>query len=191
MQRGSQTRLAVLGALSTGPMTGYEVRAAITDVLGHFWRESFGQIYPTLAALERDGAIERASAGRTSGSTFAITETGQRLLRELLAEPYLTQPPRNGLLLRLFFGTHLADGQAADLLAAAAETGRAALADYAAIRAAEPTEPESLEAAFRLMTLSYGEHLAAAQLAWAEESLAVLRRHSASDSVEPSPAQED
>ena len=55
MARRSQTELAVLGALSTGPMSGYELRAAISEVLGHFWHESYGQIYPCLAALEEAG----------------------------------------------------------------------------------------------------------------------------------------
>jgi DNA-binding PadR family transcriptional regulator len=50
MPRSSQTETAVLGALSVMPMTGYALREAIRDVLGHFWSESFGQIYPTLAA---------------------------------------------------------------------------------------------------------------------------------------------
>jgi DNA-binding PadR family transcriptional regulator len=46
MARQAQTSTAVLGALSVEPMTGYEIRQVIADVLGHFWHESFGQIYP-------------------------------------------------------------------------------------------------------------------------------------------------
>ena len=53
MSRKSQTELAVLGALAVEPATGYGVRQAITQTLGHFWQESFGQIYPCLADLER------------------------------------------------------------------------------------------------------------------------------------------
>ncbi len=48
--RTNQTDTAVLGALSVMPMTGYAVRESIRDVLGHFWSESFGQIYPALAS---------------------------------------------------------------------------------------------------------------------------------------------
>ena len=48
MSTHSQTQTAVLGALSIQPMTGYAVRENIQNVLGHFWSESFGQIYPTL-----------------------------------------------------------------------------------------------------------------------------------------------
>ena len=56
MSRQSQTEVAVLGALSVEPMSGYAARRAITETLGHFWSESFGQIYPTLASLARAAA---------------------------------------------------------------------------------------------------------------------------------------
>ena len=59
MARASQTETAVLGGLSVESMTGYALREAIRDVLGHFWSESFGQIYPTLAELERAGHVQR------------------------------------------------------------------------------------------------------------------------------------
>ena len=61
MSRQSKTELAVLGALSVQPMSGYAVRAAITETLGHFWSESFGQIYPTLARLESDALVVRGA----------------------------------------------------------------------------------------------------------------------------------
>ena len=127
MARHSQTEVAVLGALSTGPMTGYEVRRAITEVLGHFWHESYGQIYPCLAALEQSGAVRRSGRGRTSGTVFQITPAGEDRLRALLAEPHTSTPARNGLLLRLFFGAHLADGEAQHLLQQARDRASTAL----------------------------------------------------------------
>jgi DNA-binding PadR family transcriptional regulator len=36
-------------------MTGYAEREEIRQVLGHFWSESYGQIYPTLAEFRRNG----------------------------------------------------------------------------------------------------------------------------------------
>jgi DNA-binding PadR family transcriptional regulator len=171
--RHSQTDLAVLGALSTGPMTGYEVRVTITETLGHFWSESYGQIYPALAALEADGLVRRASSGRTSGTRFEITVAGVTQLENLLAEPHRAPTPRNGLLLRLFFGTHLRAGEAEALLTDARDQADRALAQYAAVRE-EIGDDTSPEQAYRTMTLSYGEHVARATLAWAEESLAAL-----------------
>jgi DNA-binding PadR family transcriptional regulator len=99
-------------------MTAYALREAIRDVLGHFWRESFGQIYPTLARLEDAGLVHRHSGSRPGASTFAITSEGLGRLRELLAEPVTTTPPRNGLLLRLFFGRTLGVAACCELLAA-------------------------------------------------------------------------
>lgn len=172
MARRSQTELAVLGALSTGPMTGYEVRAAITETLGHFWQESFGQIYPTLAALEADGLVRRRGEGRTSGSVVEITEAGTDRLRRLLAEPHPSAPRRNALLLRLFFGEHLPHGRARELLVEVEEGSTAALEQYAAIRS-EPADDDPAQT-YRTITLSFGEHVARAQRDWARESLAAL-----------------
>lgn len=174
MSRRPQTELAVLGALSTGSMTGYEVRAAITEILGDFWQESFGQIYPALNALEQAGAIARSSPGRTSGSRFEITPAGTVLLRERLAEPHHATPPRNGLLLRLFFGTQLPPGRSRELLEAEIERAEVALARFAAIRADMDTEPPGAEHDYRALTLAYGEHHARAHLAWATEALRAL-----------------
>ncbi|MGL5853347.1 MAG: PadR family transcriptional regulator [Phycicoccus sp.] len=173
MPRRSQTDLAVLGALSTGPMTGYEVRRLIAGTLGHFWSESFGQIYPTLTRLERGGLVRRSGTGRTSGSALEITTAGTARLRELLAEPHVTTPPRNGLLLRLFFGSHLSSDEVESLLHQARDRAREALAGYETVRD-DIAGDDSHEQAYRTMTLSFGEHAARAQLAWAEESLAAL-----------------
>ena len=182
MARHSQTEVAVLGALSTGPMTGYEVRRAITEVLGHFWHESYGQIYPCLAALEQSGAVRRSGRGRTSGTVFQITPAGEDRLRALLAEPHTSTPARNGLLLRLFFGAHLADGEAQHLLQQARDRASTALDEYARIRDESVVEHgRSREQALREVTLSFGEHVARAQLTWAQESLATLAALDAPD----------
>ena len=175
MARHSQTEVAVLGALSTGPMSGYEVRRAITEVLGHFWHESYGQIYPCLTALEGAGSVRRTGPGRTSGTVFQITAVGEDRLRSLLAEPHTAPPARNGLLLRLFFGAHLADGEAQNLLEQARDRASAALEEYPQLRDEPGAEVGSdREQVLREITLSFGKHVARAQLAWAQESLETL-----------------
>ena len=118
MARSSQTDTAVLGALSIEPMTGYALREMIRDVLGHFWSESFGQIYPALNALHRDGLVER-------GDKFSITPAGRARLRELLLQPVQEVPPRNGLMLRLFLGRTLGVASCRELISdARAEAAR-------------------------------------------------------------------
>lgn len=159
-------------------MSGYQLRAAIAEHLGHFWAESFGQIYPSLARLERDGLVRRVGTGRTSGSTFELTPAGRAALADGLATPPESVPPRNGVLLRLFFGDVLGVDGCRALLTDVAEQSRSALEQYARIRAGieaeDGPERDSPGRPYRLMTLSAGEHSARAALAWAQECLAAL-----------------
>ena len=107
VSKQSQTEMAVLGALEIAPLTGYAIRQQITQTLGQFWSESYGQIYPTLSRLVRDGLVEPDAPGRTSGTSFRISAAGQQRLRGLLQSPSPAPPVRNARLLRLFFGAVL------------------------------------------------------------------------------------
>ncbi|MGH9601902.1 MAG: PadR family transcriptional regulator, partial [Terriglobales bacterium] len=45
------TRFALLGLLSLGPQSGYDLKKRMEQSIAHFWSESYGQIYPTLRRL--------------------------------------------------------------------------------------------------------------------------------------------
>lgn len=165
----------MLGALSVASMTGYQVRETIRDVLGHFWSESFGQIYPALAQLEAEGLIRREGGDRTGASTFSLTPAGLERLRERLGEPVVPQAPRNGLMLRLFFGRQLGPERCRALVVETKERAVETLATFAAIRAEIAGEAEhAADAPYWLVTVSAGEHSARATMAWADEALAAL-----------------
>ncbi len=176
MKRTSQTQLAVLGALSVEPMSGYALRQAIRETLGHFWSESFGQIYPALADLESKGLVRRLGQGQTSGSRFEITDTGLVQLKTLLVEPFDSSPPRNATLLRLFFGRHLGDDGCRRLLLDARADAERQLANYAYIRAELEAATDDPDAKYFLITLAAGEASGAAVLAWTDEALGILDR---------------
>ena len=175
MARRSQTETAVLGALSMQPMTAYALREAIRDVLGHFWSESFGQIYPTLSALEQQGHVERHEGPRPGSSTFVITDSGTARLRELLSEPITAVPSRNGLLLRLFFGRTLGVRKCRELLLEAKADAERSLAEYDGLaRTISAEEKGSADLPYVLTTISAGRHNAEAAIAWVDEALALL-----------------
>ena len=44
MARSNRTRYTVLGTLTHGPMTGYDIKKFIESSINNFWRESYGQI---------------------------------------------------------------------------------------------------------------------------------------------------
>lgn len=165
--------MAVLGGLSVMPMTGYALREAIHDVLGHFWSESFGQIYPTLSHLESEGMVVRQGADRSS--PYSITDAGLARLRELLAEPVQQVPPRNGLMMRLFFGRQLGAEACRKLVLEARQGAERRLAEFDAIRDQIASEPGTeADHPYWLLTVSAGEHGARAIIAWADSTLAVL-----------------
>lgn len=171
MARTSQTDLAVLGSLTTEPMTGYALREVIRDVLGHFWSESFGQIYPALARLEDLGYVRRDQATKA----YAITPTGTRHFRDLLAQPIQSAPARNGLLLRLFFGRSLGVEACRALIAEARTEAQRKLTEFDELAASLVNEPEYADhAPFWRLTISAGRHSAEASIAWADECLAAL-----------------
>ena len=175
MAKQSQTEVAVLAALSIEPMTGYALREAITTQLGSFWSESFGQIYPALARLRSAGLVSTEQGTSGSAAPHQLTAAGHARLVELLLESAEPQAPRNGLLLRLFFGDVLGPSACRTLIAGARERAAAHLSALAAARAeAESALTTSPQAPYWLITISAGEHAARAQLAWAEESDAVL-----------------
>ena len=189
MARRDQTQTAVLGALSVVPMTGYALRREIRDTLGHFWSESFGQIYPALGELEREGLVERRGAERTGSSTFAITPAGTARLRDLLSQPAQPSQPRNGLLLRLFFGRQLGPDACRRLVEGARAQARQQLAGLEAVRREVREDQEhTADSAYWLLTVSAGEHTARAAIAWADEALAALSDLETDDGDGPPPS---
>jgi DNA-binding PadR family transcriptional regulator len=170
-----QTELAVLGVLGVRSMTGYAVREAIRDVLGHFWSESYGQIYPTLGALADDGLVARTAGERPGSTLYQLTPAGRERLLDLLAQPGQPTPPRNGLMLRLFFGRMLGADACRELVEQARARAVEQLRAYAAIRDEMLAEDEYADhRPFWLLTVSAGEHAARAAIAWADETLAAL-----------------
>lgn len=175
MSRPAQTDLAVLAALSIEPMTGYTVRDVIHSRLGAFWSESFGQVYPALARLRTEGLVESGTGERTGSSIHRLTDAGRRRLVELMLEPPVTAPPRNGVLLRLFFGDAIGPAACRRLVEQTRAHAVALLAELETARREneiDGTDPVQLP--YRLITISAGEHSARAAIAWADESLAAL-----------------
>lgn len=174
MARAAQTDLAVLAALSVAPMTGYAVREAILTHLGAFWAESFGQIYPTLTRLAKDGYVVAQAGDRARSSVYSLTDAGREELIALMSAPAVDVPPRNGLLLRLFFGNVLGPAACRALVVEARDRAAARLAELTRIREETAGEDESVHSPYWLITLSAGEHSARAAMAWADETLHVL-----------------
>lgn len=183
MARESQTNVAILAALSIEPMTGYVLRNEIQRNLGHFWSESFGQIYPALARLTSDGSVEKtgSTAGRADSSSYRLTPAGHTKLVELLRAPPTPTTPRNGLLLRLFFGSVLGADACRRLVSDARQQAEDQLTYLAQARAEATDGHQGEHERYFLITISAGEHAAHATIAWADETLRALENTAPTD----------
>lgn len=101
----SGTARVILGMLRIQPMSGYEIKAVVDQSTRFFWAASYGQIYPELRRLARDGLIEgeQALRGARKRTVYALTPKGEEALEAWLEEPPAPPELRFEGLLKLFF----------------------------------------------------------------------------------------
>ncbi len=169
------TSEALLGMLSLRPMTGYEIRQQIEASIGNFWSESYGQIYPTLAKLHKQGLVSAKAARKAGGKVYSLTPQGYARLNEWLGEMPQPRRPRNELLLKLFFAKNESVAHAREHVLERRSAYAADLLRYEAIEKNLKTEQaDNPSLPFFLMTLNYGLAEARAILAWADQTVAML-----------------
>jgi DNA-binding PadR family transcriptional regulator len=176
--RENRSQYAILGALTLGPMSGYDLKQFADESVRHFWAESFGQIYPILGRLEAEGLVERqpgpASGGRER-IVYRITKAGRAALARWVSEPAHVEVGRVEVLLKLFFARNGPPGTAERLLRSFRAEHEARLERYAAVQERLHSEHrESADLPYWLATLSYGRHVSRALVDWCDESLAAL-----------------
>jgi len=169
------TAEALLGMLSVGAKSGYELKGFIHQSIGYFWNESFGQIYPTLKRLEKDGLVVATEGERSGSKVYALTEAGRERLRAWLGMMPRAQVMRNEMLLKLFFGSQVAAATMRSHVAQYRDQRFAEVQTYSGIRAriqsrfaGHPALP------YWLITLNWGQIEAEALLRWSEETLVTL-----------------
>ncbi|MFG0258507.1 MAG: PadR family transcriptional regulator [Phycisphaerales bacterium JB043] len=107
MPRLNRTRFAILGMLTSGPKSGYDLKREFEERISHFWNESLGQIYPALHKLHKDGLVAvrvKRDQGRPERKEYRITKSGSEALRTWLEHPADQPSVRNEMLLKVFFG---------------------------------------------------------------------------------------
>jgi len=175
---GGVTPNALLGLLSLGPMSGYDIRQLIPQSIGHFWSESYGQIYPGLKRLAAAGLVAKKTE-RKKGSpdrhVYSLTADGRERLRAWLKLPVAEVVPRNELLLKLFFGEQVSPMVSREHVQTYLASHQQKFQTYGAIAKTLRKEcGKDARLPFWLMTLSMGRHQSAAMVKWCKETLAEL-----------------
>jgi PadR family transcriptional regulator, regulatory protein AphA len=180
MQGLNQSQYALMGLLSSGAKSGYDLKQLSEWTVGHFWRESYGQIYPSLKRLAVAGLVKKkteTNAGRPDRHVYSLTAAGRKELETWLKKAAVPEVPRIELLLKLFFGGLISkEACSAQVRDKAAQCERE-LEEYAAVRARiERERTRHPHKPYWLMTLSYGEHMARARMDWCDETLRRLKQ---------------
>lgn len=203
MNRESTTGFVLLGVLATtGPASGYEIRRFIQQSVGHFWSESYGQIYPQLKALEASGLVEPVDSGgsvaaaRTKGTTAAkratsaksesrasergrkrvrITNAGRRVLKTWLEAPARSERVRVEFLVKLFFGHEASPAASRAHVQAVAKRNRERLDFLERIGGpAVADDAGAPQLVYWLLALRHGLVISRARVRWSEEAVRLL-----------------
>lgn len=176
---------SLLGVLSLAPMSGYQMRQFMDQSTGNFWRESFGQIYPALKVMLKDGLVELVNGGkdmpgkddrRPGKKVYRITAEGEQRLRKWLGAPAKPQVWRNELLLKVFYGNRAERGAISGHVLEAKSGYQADLERYEDIvrrlQADWATHPGM---PYWCMTARYGIAESKALMAWCDDALEQLQ----------------
>lgn len=178
MSKENKSKYALLGILSIGSMSGYDLKKFTEGTTDNFWHENYAQIYPMLKQLVREGLTNchaEKQEGRPERYVYTLTEKGWQALREWLAEPAERQVERNELLLKLFFGSEIPVSVSIEHIQKFRQLQSELFRKYEAIEAHIKSEhAHNPKLPYWLITSSYGRHIAQALIAWSDETLAML-----------------
>jgi len=174
---------ALLGFLSFGPATGYDLKNQMEQSVQHFWHADLSQIYRTLDAMREEDWVDKTveqQESRPPRHVYSIQEPGREELQRWLAEPLEDLPTvHNPFLLKVFFGGVLGPDAVADHLRRhqALHEGR-----LDCLREFEQMLPAQLEEynlddhiPYILATLKLGRKMSETYVEWCEETIQQLK----------------
>ena len=170
---GNAVTPVILGLLSIGPRSGYEIKATVDRSTRYFWAASYGQIYPELRRLEKEGFIEGEDApnGARPRRVYRLTPTGRAELEAWLrSEGDLMIEHRDELLLRIFFADAVKREEALLLIETRKRIFEEVLARLHEIDATPGEDPEFVD-----LVLRWGIAYTEWEAQWCAEQLQRLR----------------
>lgn len=137
-------RNSLLALLERGPMHGYQLRVAFEESVGGTWSLNIGQVYTTLARLERDGLV--VPLPETEGQRpYEITDRGRAESTRWFATPIeRSDRPRDELAIKLALAMTTPGVDLAAVVQAQRTAGVRALQEYTRLKANSGRDPEDL-----------------------------------------------
>jgi PadR family transcriptional regulator, regulatory protein AphA len=176
----SATEAAVLGLLTRGERSGYDLNKAVQRGVGYIWAPAKSQIYAVLPRLVGGGYATRRSKAqeqRPDKQLYRITGEGRRAFTEWLEEPE-SGTSGDRFLLKVFFGAHMSREALVSLVEEARRQSEAKVAQYQRI---EEEIRDREQDFYGYLTLRYGLASQRAFIRWANETLRTLAAREGSE----------
>ena len=180
MAQKNTTAYIVLGLLAHEDSSGYDLKKKIDVMISQFWDVGYGQLYPTLKMLEKEGSITGMSAQSAKGPdriVYAITDSGKQKLISWLSLPNEKEYVRYEILLKLFFGNL---GSPADNIKRIEAFRERHSADLQLIRLFKTNLENVLKGnqdhLYYYLTALFGEHIYKAYLEWADQAVELINK---------------
>lgn len=175
---------AILGFLNYTPLSGYDLKKVFDISVQHFWSADQSQIYRTLSHLEEQGWVEVEvvnQVDRPDRKVYHITDDGrEELLSWLVVEPR-ERASRSAALVQVFFFGQLSDEVVLERFERYLQKMKAVLARYEqvpeSLASGMPFSGSERENYFWMLTLDLGFRTVRANIEWAENAIAMLKKN--------------
>jgi DNA-binding PadR family transcriptional regulator len=169
-------RNALLALLEQGPMYGYQLRAEFERRTGATWPLNVGQVYTTLARLERDLLVEGTGVDGEGHVMYAATAAGHDEVAAWFTTPVgRTQPPRDELAIKLALAVTVPGVDVGSVIQQQRTATMSALQDYTRLKRRGGGADDDLAWSLVLDSLVFA---AEADIRWLDHCEARVRRAS-------------
>jgi PadR family transcriptional regulator AphA len=181
MPKDNNAKYVLLGLLSRNQMTGYDIKKAVQNRMSYFWDLSYGQIYPTLQQLEKQGQITRKTEISDHGPNrkiYTITDTGTKELQAWLTKPAKKEVHKYEFLLKLIFGDQsLPELNRKHIEEFKDRNSKIFQTMLAFEKSLKPIINQSESHFYVMLTITLGKSISKASVEWADNALKMLQEH--------------
>lgn len=181
MARENKTQYSVLGVLMEGSFSGYEIKKMINNSIGFFWSENFGNIYPVLRSLEKEGLVGKKKViqdKKPVKNVFTITDRGKEHFIKWLNKPADYEKIRHELLLKIFFGNFSSNESNIEKLQVEVSFHKDLLERYSHLDIhIKNKHMTGIGPRYKLMTLDFGKLYSSTVIDWCNKTIDRLKNY--------------
>jgi DNA-binding PadR family transcriptional regulator len=166
--------------LSNKPMTGYDIHKRVKTRMS-FWDINYGQIYPTLRRLEKDGFLKKTleiNENRPNRKVYSITDNGTKKLQKWLMKPAKPEKMKIETLLKVGFGEQMPKSKVISHIQYSKARHVSALENALIFEKELKVNPNRNERDFFVsLTILLGKKFHEAAIEWADTAIKQIEEH--------------